>query len=117
MEISREIIKKTYLYYPKKLCFESYEYQSSKEYLRRLERREETDTNTGYQKYIEYTLKNIFKNHEVVNWTIKQFLISQKYVQLSEEVAKEIIDDVETELRSMGSATVFDCFFTDIITI
>ena len=39
------------------------------------------------------------------------------YHEITNEIANTIIEDVETELRSKGKATVFNCLFTDLISI
>ena len=48
---------------------------------------------------------------------LKDFLQEENYAGLSEKTAKTLIKDVGTELKGTGSAMIFDCLFTDIITI
>lgn len=195
-----DILEKVYLYYPKNIAFDSFEYQNSKEYLNLLKKREDANCDKEHRKYLEDNLKNIFEGYEVADWTeleqynayeyrilthkeqnildddvelmkalgykrydlflfisvleryyyinmnyvgldlksdewtfeiyhkfphnlkseienLRRFLATESYIEISEEIAKEKIFDIETELKSIGSANVFDCFFTDLITI
>ena len=47
-----------------------------------------------------------------------QSVLSQNgYIEITNELANTIIEDVETELKGKGKARIFDCLFTDLISI
>lgn len=48
---------------------------------------------------------------------MNEFFAKDHYESLDIDIAKVKITDVETELKSMGTASVFDCLFTDLISI
>ena len=79
---------------------------------------------TEYTRFHEETGKWVFRTMSTIPAglenkieKLRHFLLSNNYVELSDEIAKQIIIDVSTELKPVGSATVFDCFFTDVISI
>ena len=39
------------------------------------------------------------------------------YTELNEKDVREKVDYVETELKNIGEATIFNCLFTDIIEV
>lgn len=56
-------------YFPKGLCFDSIEYQSSIEYKRMLQRRKAESQNNSDSDYFYNKLCNRFPQYEVVNWS------------------------------------------------
>lgn len=46
--------------------------------------------------------------------SIQAMLGKKGFIRLSREQAAQVVPDVETELREAGSATVFDCLFSDL---
>ncbi|MBB5337623.1 hypothetical protein HNR32_002786 [Pectinatus brassicae] len=44
-------------------------------------------------------------------------LFQNGYIEITSELANTIIEDVETELKGKGKARIFDCLFTDLISI
>ncbi|MEL7633485.1 MULTISPECIES: hypothetical protein [Sporomusa] len=68
----------------------------------------------------EWSFKNVsdyMKEIELLISKLRSFLDKQGYIEVTNEMANIIIDDVETELKSKGKARVFDCLFTDLISI
>lgn len=45
---------------------------------------------------------------------LKKFLSNEKYMELNHELVNEKVCNIETKLKYMGEATVFDCIFTDL---
>ena len=82
--------------------------------------------------YYYYFLKETIYNLETNKWSfstflckddkvnrsikqLKKFLVSNKYKEISSNIINYTINDVETEFKSIGQATIFDCLFTDLI--
>ena len=70
-------------------------------------------TNKWVFKYIStYSteIKNVIDKMQAV-------LFQNGYIEITSELANTIIEDVETELKGKGKARIFDCLFTDLISI
>jgi hypothetical protein len=44
-------------------------------------------------------------------------MILEGYSEISNEIAKYIVDDIETEFLERGKVKVFNCLFTELISI
>ncbi len=48
---------------------------------------------------------------------IDNYLFEKGYIRLSDNIAKTVVPGIETELKMLNCASVFDCLFTDLVTI
>lgn len=68
----------------------------------------------------EWTFKKIFDYPEKLKGEIEElqkFFNREGYYGISNHIAHEVVDDVETELIEKGKVKIFNCLFTDIILI
>lgn len=75
-------------------------------------------------RYIEALDKWLFNSKSVssiegnrLSKEICSYLSQRGYFEITNIIAKEIVPDVQTELKDVGQATVFDCLFTDIMDV
>lgn len=68
-------------------------------------------------KWLFKTITNYPKETKELIVDLEQYLFSKGYRQLSDNDIKIIVPNVETELKEINKTTVFDCLFTDLVTI
>lgn len=68
----------------------------------------------------EWTFNKIFDYPEKIKGEIEKlqaFFNKEGYYKISNDIAHEVVDDVETELIEKGRVKIFNCLFTDLILI
>lgn len=68
----------------------------------------------------EWKFKKIFDYPEKIKGEIEDlqaFFDTEGYYKISNSIAHEVVEDVETELIEKGQVKVFNCLFTDLISI
>lgn len=68
----------------------------------------------------EWIFRYVLQYNKEIQCLIEEmrYLFSMEgYHEITTEIANIIIEDVETELKSKGKVTVFNCLFTDLISI
>lgn len=78
---------------------------------------EETQYLESKNKWVFSTVKEYDKNMVRASEIINKYLSEKEYIKLSDYEIKIIVPGIETELKSINCASVFDCLFTDLVTI
>ena len=68
-------------------------------------------------KWIFEVLKKYPENLKKEMLELKKGLFLEGYIELDDDIVRGEVPHIETELKNMGDARIFDCLFTDIIEI
>lgn len=78
---------------------------------------EETRYTCATNKWSFETITNFNEEYSKLHKNICRCMINHGYNSISNEVAKIIVPGIQTELKERGTANVFDCLFTDLVSI
>lgn len=78
---------------------------------------EETEYIETKDKWIFKTIKNNSTEVEKLLKKISGYLVEKGYSELSEHEVKIFVPNIQTELKEFNKAQVFDCLFTDLVSI
>ena len=77
----------------------------------------ETSLNCNTDQWEFNEVLNQTEEQKIIINKLKNILIINGYNEISKEIANYIIDDVETEFLEHGNVKVFNCLFTDLVSI
>lgn len=78
---------------------------------------EETKYEEANNKWQFITIENLDKKTEELMKKLDFYINKRNYEKLTSAIAKTIVPGIETEIKELGKATVFDCLFTDMVDI
>lgn len=78
---------------------------------------EKTEYIETKNKWIFNTIKNNSTEDESLLEKIRGYLVGKGYSELSEREVKTIVPNIQTDLKDFNEVQVFDCLFTDLVSI